>query len=79
LRVIDEPSFRLTSADLVDCGYHEPSEVFDFARDYLGLLKAAGKSLPAWCLPGCEGSGQDLAELLATIVGPGKDSSWSVA
>ncbi len=43
LRVIDEPVLRLVSVDL---GARPPTstdlaEVFDFARDYLGLLKAA--------------------------------------
>jgi hypothetical protein len=47
------------------------SDVFDFARDYLGLLKAA--IIAAGIVPpGVEGSGQSLAELLARIVGPGK-------
>ena len=41
-RVIDEPVLRLTSVDLgatADIVYL--SDVFDFAKDYLGLLKAA--------------------------------------
>ncbi len=45
--------------------------MFDFAKDYLGLLKAAviaSGIVP----PGIEGSGQSLAELLARIVGPGR-------
>src|SRR5206468_9624615 len=42
LRVIDEPVLRLVSVDL-DCAadISTIAEVFDFARDYLGLLKAA--------------------------------------
>jgi hypothetical protein len=45
--------------------------VFDFAKDYLGLLKAA--IIAAGIVPpGIEGSGQSLAELLARIVGPGR-------
>lgn len=71
LRVIDEPVLRLTSVDLGDTtDIKHLSEVFDFARDYLGLLKAAviaSGIIP----PGIEGSGQDLADLLARIVGPG--------
>lgn len=71
LRVIDEPVLRLTSVDLGDTtDIRHLSEVFDFARDYLGLLKAAviaSGIIP----PGIEGSGQDLADLLARIVGPG--------
>ncbi|MBL6766393.1 MAG: UTP--glucose-1-phosphate uridylyltransferase, partial [Verrucomicrobiae bacterium] len=72
LRVIDEPVLRLTSVDLgakADIG--QLSEVFDFARDYLGLLKAAviaSGMIP----PGIEGSGARLAELLEGLVGPGR-------
>jgi len=44
------------------------AEVFDFARDYLGLLKAA--VIAAGIVPpGLEGAGQPLAGLLATLVG----------
>ncbi|MBV9926075.1 MAG: UTP--glucose-1-phosphate uridylyltransferase [Acidobacteria bacterium] len=71
LRVIDEPVLRLASVDLsATADITELDEVFDFARDYLGLLKAA---LIASGLvpPGLEGSGQSLAELLARLVGPG--------
>lgn len=71
-RVIDEPILRLTSVDLGDTAdIGHLSEVFDFARDYLGLLKAAviaSGIVP----PGIEGSGQDLADLLGKLVGPGK-------
>lgn len=71
LRVIDEPVIRLASIDLsVERRITELGEVFDFARDYLGLLKAAliaSGIVP----PGIEGSGQSLEELLATVVGPG--------
>ena len=42
LRVIDEPVLRLASLDLdARAEITDLSEVFDFARDYLGLLKAA--------------------------------------
>ena len=42
LRVIDEPVLRLVSVDLgAKADITELSEVFDFAKDYLGLLKAA--------------------------------------
>lgn len=71
LRVIDEPVLRLVSVDL---GAHAEisrlAEVFDFARDYLGLLKAAviaSGIVP----PGMESSGQSLPELLSGLVGPG--------
>jgi hypothetical protein len=72
LRVLDEPVLRLTSVDLgatADIG--SLGEVFDFAKDHLGLLKAA--VIAAGVVPpGIEGSGQSLADLLARIVGPGR-------
>jgi len=72
LRVIDEPVLRLTSVDL-GCSAEISSlnEVFDFAKDYLGLLKAAviaSGIIP----PGIEGSGQSLDHLLEKVVGPGR-------
>ncbi len=71
-RVIDEPLLRLTSIDLgATADITDLSEVFDFARDYLGLLKAA--LIAAGIVPpGIEGSGQRLADLLAQMVGPGR-------
>lgn len=70
LRVIDEPVLRLTSVDLRSTAdLTTLSEVFDFAKDYLGLLKAAviaSGIVP----PGVEGSGQSLQDLLAQLVGP---------
>ena len=72
LRVIAEPLLRLTSVDLgATADISHLAEVFDFAKDYLGLLKAAviaSGIVP----PGIEGSGQSLAELLGRIVGPGR-------
>jgi len=72
LRVIEEPVLRLTSVDLgATADITHLAEVFDFAKDYLGLLKAAviaSGIVP----PGLEGSGQSLAELLARLVGPGR-------
>ncbi|HLJ56371.1 MAG TPA: UTP--glucose-1-phosphate uridylyltransferase [Chthonomonadaceae bacterium] len=72
LRVIDEPVLRLVSVDLgVSADLTELDEVFDFARDYLGLLKAAliaSGIVP----PGIEGSEQRLEELLTRLVGPGR-------
>lgn len=72
LRVIDEPVLRLTSVDLVaKADIRDLAEVFDFARDYLGLLKAAviaSGIVP----PGIEGSGTELSELLEGLVGPGR-------
>jgi hypothetical protein len=71
LRVIDEPLLRLTSVDLgATADITSLADVFDFAKDYLGLLKAAiiaSGIVP----PGVEGSGQSLADLLACVVGPG--------
>jgi hypothetical protein len=72
LRVIDEPVLRLASVDLgARADLTDLAEVFDFARDYLGLLKAA---LIASGLvpPGMEGSEERLADLLAQLVGPGR-------
>lgn len=72
LRVIEEPVLRLTSVDLgATADISDLSEVFDFAKDYLGLLKAAviaSGIVP----PGIEGSGQSLAALLERIVGKGR-------
>ena len=72
LRVIDQPVVRLVSIDL-ECSAEisELSTLFDFGRDYLGLLKAA---LIASGLvpPGLEGSRTPLKRLLSRLVGPGK-------
>jgi hypothetical protein len=71
LRVIDEPVLRLTSVDLgATADIRNLAEVFDFAKDYLGLLKAAviaSGIVP----PGIEGSGHELSELLGRMIGPG--------
>jgi hypothetical protein len=71
-RVIDEPVLRLTSIDLgATADISELAEVFDFARDYLGLLK--GAAIAAGLVPpGIEGSGESLADLLARLAGPGR-------
>jgi hypothetical protein len=71
LRVIDRPVLRLTSVDLgATAEITDLAEVFDFARDYLGLLKAA--VIAAGIVPpGVEGSGESLAMLLERVVGPG--------
>jgi hypothetical protein len=71
LRVIDEPILRLTSVDLgATAEIKTLSEVFDFARDYLGLLKAA--VIAAGIVPpGMEGAGTPLKDLLSQLVGPG--------
>lgn len=71
LRVIDEPVIRLTSVDLsASVEITSLAEVFDFARDYLGLLKAA--IIAAGIVPpGLEGAEQPLSDLLAHLVKPG--------
>ncbi len=72
LRVIEEPVLRLTSVDLgATADITHLAEVFDFAKDYLGLLKAAVIA-SGLVPPGLEGSGQSLAELLARLAGPGR-------
>ncbi len=72
LRVLDEPVLRLTSVDLgATADLVSLSDVFDFAKDYLGLLKAAviaSGVVP----PGIEGSGHSLQDLLARLVGTGR-------
>ncbi len=72
LRVIDRPVLRLVSVDLgAQADISSLAEVFDFAKDYLGLLKAA--VIAAGLVPpGIEGSGQSLADLLAEMLGPGR-------
>jgi hypothetical protein len=71
VRAIDQPVLRLTSVDLgATVDVDNLAEVFDFARDYLGLLKAAiiaSGVVP----PGIEGSGTSLSDLLARLAGPG--------
>jgi len=71
LRIIDQPVLRLISVDLgAVAEITSLAEVFDFARDYLGLLKAAviaSGIVP----PGMEGAEQPLADLLARLTKPG--------
>lgn len=71
LRVIDEPLLRLVSVDLnASAEITSIDEVFDFARDYLGLLKAAviaSGLIP----PGMEGGGGELADVFGRMIGPG--------
>jgi hypothetical protein len=71
LRVIDEPLLRLVSIDLksrADIG--SLREIFDFARDYLGLIKA-GVIAAGLIPPGLEGSQQELRDVLGRFLGPG--------
>lgn len=69
VRVIDRPVLRLASIDLrAEVEIQSLAEVFDFARDYLGLLKAA--VIAAGLVPpGLEGSGQSLRDLLLRLTG----------
>lgn len=68
-RVIDQPVLRLVSTDLrAQAEISSLAEVFDFARDYLGLLKAAviaSGLIP----PGMEGSEQSIEDLLFRLTG----------
>jgi hypothetical protein len=72
VRVLDEPVLRLVSVDLGSVAeISSLAEVFDFARDYLGLLKAA--VIAAGIVPpGLEGSEESLTDLLAVLAGPGR-------
>jgi hypothetical protein len=71
LRVIDEPVLRLVSIDLdARAEIQEISEVFDFAKDYLGLLKAA--VIAAGLIPpGMEGCGGRISDVFSRMLGPG--------
>jgi hypothetical protein len=71
-RVIDEPVLRLTSVDLgATADISSLNEVFDFGRDYLGLLKAAIVAAGV-VPPGLEGSEAELRDLLQQLVGAGR-------
>jgi UTP--glucose-1-phosphate uridylyltransferase len=69
LRIIDRPVIRLVSTDLgAEAELTEIDDVFDFAKDYLGLLKAAliaSGVVP----PAMEGCHRGVAELLKTLTG----------
>ena len=68
-RVIDQPILRLVSVDLQSSAeLGSIAEVFDFAHDYLGLLKAAviaSGIVP----PGLEGATQPLGDVLTHLIG----------
>jgi hypothetical protein len=67
--VIDEPVIRLTSVDLhASADVSSIAEVFDFPRDYVGLLKA-GVIASGIVPPGIEGATQPLAGLLERLTG----------
>ena len=69
LRVIDQPVLRLTSVDLqASAEIASIDEVFDFARDYLSLLKAAVIA-SGLVPPGMEGATQPLSEILERLTG----------
>ncbi|MFT7586944.1 MAG: hypothetical protein ACI9EW_003384, partial [Cellvibrionaceae bacterium] len=70
-RVIDEPVIRLTSVDLnATATITSLAELFDYARDYLGLLK--GAVIASGIIPaGIEGAHQPLSDLLAKLIAPG--------
>ncbi len=71
-RIIDEPIIRLVSIDLKTAADVSTLEdLFNFGKDYLGLVKAAIIS-SGMVPPGIEGSGQKLETVLETILGPGK-------
>jgi galactokinase/mevalonate kinase-like predicted kinase len=71
-RVIEEPVLRLASVDLdAAADLAEVAEVFDYARDHLGVLKAAVVA-SGLVPPALEGSGQSLRLVLEQLVGPGR-------
>jgi hypothetical protein len=69
LRVIDQPVLRLVSVDLqATAEIASIDEIFDFARDYLSLLKAAVIA-SGLVPPGMEGATQPLADILERLTG----------
>ena len=69
LRIIDQPVLRLVSVDLqATVEIQTMAELFDFARDYLGLLKAAVIA-SGMVPPGMEGAAQPLSDLLLRLTG----------
>jgi hypothetical protein len=70
-RIIDVPVLRLVSTDLgAVTEITTFGQLFDFAADYLGLLKAAviaSGIVP----PGMEGVHQPIADVLSRLAGPG--------
>lgn len=70
-RIIDKPVLRLVSVDLsTSAEITTLAEIFDFAKDYLGLLKAAIIS-SGIVPPGMEGAEQPLSDLLGRLGRPG--------
>lgn len=71
LRVIDEPVIRLTSIDLNDTkDITELTDLFNFANDYLGLLKA-GIIASGLVPPSFESTVYGLEEILSRVTAPG--------
>ena len=71
VRVLEEPVLRLTSVDLEDTkDVTTLDDLFNFGNDYLGLLKA-GVIASGLIPPSFEGSGQDLGDIFARVVGVG--------
>jgi hypothetical protein len=70
-RIIDTPVIRLVSTDLAAVTEITSfAQLFDFAADYLGLLKAA--VIASGIVPsGMEGLGRPFSDLLSKIVAPG--------
>ena len=72
LEIIDEPVLKLTSIDLkCSVTLTHISEVFDFCKDYLGLLRAG--IIASGIVPqGLEGSSKSLASLFEIMIGAGR-------
>eukprot|EP00980_Cylindrotheca_fusiformis_P003242 scaffold735_cov116-Cylindrotheca_fusiformis.AAC.12 len=71
LQVIPEPTLKLTSIDLkCSVTLTHISEVFDFSRDYVGLLRA-GIVASGIVPPGLEGSAGTLGDLFDLTIGKG--------
>ena len=72
IRVISEHVIRLACLDLsAESVNTRFADLFDFARDYTGLLKAA--LVASGLIPqGMEGSQGNLTEILEPLVGPGR-------
>jgi len=70
-RVIDTPIIRLVSTDLgAVTEVTSFAQLFDYAADYLGLLKA-GVIASGIVPPGMEGANQPISDLLSRLVGSG--------
>jgi len=70
-RIIDSPIIRLASTDLgAVTEVTSFNQLFDYAADYLGLLKAAVIA-SGIAPPGMEGANQPIPDLLSRLVGQG--------